>query len=182
MNVAAAKKPTGTLPKILAIIDRTIKQLGSVEPAGDLSAPVPEAIIFPAPAAASALAAAADAIQPGGGKGKGKGKGPYRQPGAPPTTEAAPIASEPTGEGPPMPPGQRMCSKGSNCDGFGTMAGCNLWHDPKAVQFIRDQHGSNFISKQTRKLVLDLRQAERAAALVPPTAPHCDRSRPRRCR
>jgi hypothetical protein len=70
-----------------------------------------------------------------------------------------------------MPPGQRMCSQGSNCDGFGTLKGCNLWHDPKAVQFIRDQHGSNFISKQTRKLVLDLRQAERAAALVPPTAP-----------
>jgi hypothetical protein len=167
MNVAAAKKPT--LPKILAIIDRTIKQLGSVEPAGDLSAPVPEAIIRPAPGAASALAAAAGAIQPGGGKGRGKGKGPYRQPGAPPTTEAAPI--EPTGEGPPMPPGQRMCSQGSNCDGFGTMKGCDKWHDPKAVQFIRDQHGSNFISKQTRRLVLDLRQAERAAALVPPTAP-----------
>ena len=82
IHVAATKKPT--LPKILAIVDRTIKQLGSAEPTGNLSAPVHEAILFPAPAAASALAAAAGAIQTGGGKGKGKGRSTYRQPGAPP--------------------------------------------------------------------------------------------------
>ena len=55
IHVAATKK--ATLPKILAIIDKTIKQLGSVEPTGDLSAPVQEAILFPVPAAASAMAA-----------------------------------------------------------------------------------------------------------------------------
>jgi hypothetical protein len=51
------------------------------------------------------------------------------------------------------------------------MTGCNKWHNPTEVQVIRDQRGNKFVSSQTRKLVLDLREAERAAALVPPTAP-----------
>ena len=166
IHVAATKK--ATLPKILAIIDKTIKQLGSVEPTGNLSTPVQEAILFPVPAAASAMAAAAGAIQTGGGNGKGKGRSTSKQPGAQPATAATPI--EPADEGPPMPPGKRMCSQGSNCAGFGTMDGCFDWHRPEDVQVMREKRGSEFVSGQTRSLRLVYAMlAEKAAAPVPPT-------------
>ena len=154
---------SATMDDIIGAIHEALSLLGADELSGDIQAPSPLKKLPTGKVAESAMAA----VQPirGGSKGKFRNQGAAnRQP-----TEAAPL--EAVDNGPPMPPGKRLCAHGPNCPRFGTMEICTDWHLPKDIALIQQKLAGAYISGPTRRAVLALRQAERAAATIPPIAP-----------